>query len=280
MRPRRFGLAVLGAFLGMMGAVSAADLPANYPPSSGVLPPPSSDWTITIGAEGRLEPAFEGSERYVLRPRPLFDARRAGTPERFSAPRDSFGFGVFEGSNFQIGPVGNIRFPRKERDDGALRGLGDVPWAVELGIFAEYWWVPWLRARVEARQGFHGHHGIISDLMLDAVVPVTGQLTLSGGPRMTLATSRALDPYFSINPVQSAASGLPVFDAKGGLYSVGAGAQARYKWTPVWATHLFVEYERLTDDAAHSPLVVQRGSVNQVTVGAGVSWSFDIKQFW
>jgi outer membrane protein len=272
--------AVGGLTAALGGGALAADLPAGQMPPSGVLPPPSTDWTISIGAEGRIEPKFQGAKSYVLVPVPLFDVRRADAPERFHAPRDGIGIGLFDGGNLLIGPVGQLKFPRRERDDTALRGLGDVPWAVELGVFLEYWWVPWLRARAELRQGFNGHHGQVADLMVDAVVPVTGQLTLSGGPRMTLETSRALSPYFSVDAAQAAASGLPVFDAKSGIYSVGAGAQARYKWTPTWATHAFVEYERLTQDAAHSPLVVERGSVNQVTVGAGASWSFNFKQFW
>jgi outer membrane protein len=155
-----------------------------------------------------------------------------------------------------------------------------VPWAVELGAFAEYWWVPWLRTRAEVRQGFNGHHGIVSDITADAVVPVGPQLTLSGGPRVELATTAATSPYFSIDVLEAAASGLPIFAAKGGVRSAGAGAQARYLWTPEWGTHAFVEYDRLLGDAANSPLVVQRGSANQLTLGAGATYSFNIKQFW
>jgi outer membrane protein len=62
--------------------------------------------------------------------------------------------------------------------------------------------------------------------------------------------------------------------------SVGAGTQARYFWTPQFATHAFIEYERLTGDAASSPLVEQRGTANQVTIGLGATYSFDIKSFW
>ncbi len=233
-----------------------------------------------MGAEGRLEPMFQGSTREVFRPYPIFDVRRAGTPERFHAPRDGLGISLLEWGSFQAGPVGQLRRARKESDDSALRGLGDLRAAIELGAFAEYWWAPWLRTRGEVRQGFGGHHGVIGDLFLDAVVPVTPQLVLSGGPRATFATTQATRPYFSIDMVQSAASGLPGFDARGGLRSIGAGTQARYHWTPEWATHAFVEYERLTGDAANSPLVAQRGSVDQVTIGAGVSYSFDIKRFW
>jgi outer membrane protein len=259
-----------------VGGAGAADLA----PASGVLPQPDTDWTITVGVEGRVEPLFQGSSRETALPYPIFDARRAGTPERFHAPRDGIGIGLLEWNNFQAGPVGVIRRNRKESDDWALRGLGDIRATVELGAFAEYWWAPWLRTRGEVRQGFGGHDGVVADLFLDAVVPVTPHLVLSGGPRATFATTAATSPYFSISPIQSAFSGLPVFDARGGLHSFGAGTQARYHWTPAWATHVFVEYERLTGDAAGSPLVVQRGSADQVTVGAGVSYSFDIKKFW
>jgi outer membrane protein len=258
-------------------AAAAADME----PIVKALRPPAYDWTITVGLEGRVEPIFQGSRDFALRPYPLFDIRRFGTPERFHGPRDGFGVGLFEGSNFQIGAVGQYRIARRESDDpAALHGLGNVPWALEVGAFAEYWWVPWLRTRAEVRQGFNGHHGVVADVFMDAVVPVNPQLTMSGGPRVTFATTAATRPYFSINEVQSAASGLPVFAAEGGVRSVGAGAQARYFWTPQWATHAFVEYERLSDDAASSPLVTERGSANQWTFGLGATHSFDIKQPW
>jgi outer membrane protein len=274
-----YGGLALVAVVGSLWSVPPARAADAAPP--GVFSPaPSSTWTVTLGAEGRAEPLFPGARRDVFMPYPLVDVRRAGTPERFHGPRDGIGFGVIEGSNFQIGPVGQLKRARNESDDSVLRGLGDVPWAVEAGIFAEYWSLPWLRARGEARQGFNGHHGVVSNLMVDAVVPVTPQLTLSGGPRLTLESSKALSPYFGITPEQSAASGLPVFDPKGGLYSVGVGSQARYWWTPQIATHAFVEYERLTEDAAHSPLVTQRGSANQWTLGIGATRAFDVPWFW
>jgi outer membrane protein len=275
-----------GRRAGIVGSLAALCIPiaaaaADLEPIVKALRPPAYDWTITIGAEGRVEPSFQGSDRYTVRPYPWLDVRPFGTPERFHGPRDGFGVGLIEGSNFQIGPVGQYRTARRESDDpGALHGLGNVPWALEVGAFAEYWWVPWLRTRAEVRQGFNGHHGVVADVFMDAVVPVNPQLTMSGGPRVTFATTAATRPYFSINEVQSAASGLPVFAAEGGVRSVGAGAQARYFWTPQWATHAFVEYERLSDDAASSPLVTQRGSASQWTIGLGATHSFNIKQPW
>ena len=239
-----------------------------------------SAWTVTLGTEGRLQPTFPGSDRYRVLPYPVVSVRRAGTPERFSAPRDNFSIGLYDIGYFRAGVVGRVRAPRKQSDDPALNGLGDVSWAGEIGGFFDYWWTSWLRGRAELRQGFGGHDGIISDLALDAIVPVTPQLTLSGGPRLTLATAAANEPYFSINNAQSDTSGLPVYDAKGGVQSLGAGLKARYWWNRSWAMHAYVEYDRLTGSIANSPLVEQRGTPDQFTFGFGTTYSFDFHQFW
>lgn len=233
-----------------------------------------------LGVEGRAEPVFQGSSTYLVLPYPLFDVRRAGTSERFFGPRDGAGISLLDTGYFRVGPVGQVRRARWQTSDPALNGLANVPWAGEVGGFAEYWAVPWLRGRAELRQGFGGHHGIVSDLMLDAVIPATPQLMLSAGPRLTLVTGPANAPYFSITPTQSLASGLPVYDANGGVQSFGAGAQARYRWNVAWATHTFVEYERLTGGVANSPLVEQRGNPNQFILGLGTTYSFDFRPFW
>jgi outer membrane protein len=238
-------------------------------------------WTVTVGVEARVTPLWQGADdRYHTFPVPLLDVRRAGTMERFRGPRDGISIGLIDTGSFRLGPVGKIRFPRRVKDDGNLAGLGDVGWAYEVGVFADYYFVPWLRTRAEVRQGWGAHDGLTADLMADVIARVTPQLTLSAGPRVSFASTDATAPYFSVTPVQAAASGLPVFNARGGVRSVGAGAQARYFWTPQWATHAFVEYERLGGDAKNSPIVALRGSPDQWTFGAGVTYAFDMKAWW
>jgi outer membrane protein len=267
-------LTALAALLAISALTSlAAAEPARASASS-------SDWTVMIGVEGRVLPSYEGASNSMLRPFPMFDIRRAGTKASFRSPRDGFSFGILDVGRFQAGPTVKARFARNEGSDSNLRGLGDSGWTLEAGVFVEYWPTDWLRGRVELRQGIGGHHGLVSDLTADLVMPVTQQLTLSGGPRLTVASAAATNPYFSITPGQSAASGLPVYDAGGGLRSLGLGVQARYDWSPQWATHIFVEYDRLAGDAANSPLVVQRGSRDQIQVGIGASYSFDMRGLW
>jgi MipA family protein len=264
------------ALIAASGAAQAADYGAPPAGAPYAPPPPPAGWTLTLGVEGRILPSYDGSDNYVFSPAPLFSLRRAGTNARFKAPRDGVSIGLFEFGGFQIGPTGKLRRGRDDADDIALLGLGDVDWAVEVGGFVEYWFNPLLRTRAELRQGFGGHHGLMADFTADLVYPLGPQWTLSGGPRLTVASAAANDPYFSITPLQSIRSGLPVYDAGGGIRSWGAGAQLRYQFTPQWAAHSYVEYERLSEGAGNSPLVTLRGSRDQVTLGLGVAYSFDI----
>jgi outer membrane protein len=255
----------------------AADLGSADPVPVLKAPPPASGWTITVGLEGRYQPAWPGADYDRAVPNPMLDIRPLGAPQHFDAPRDSIGVAVIDTGAFRAGPVGNLEAGRHVRhNQGDLRGLDNVGRTFELGAFAEYWWVPWFRTRSELRQGIGGHHGLVSDLTADVVEPVAPGWTVSGGPRVTFVTTAANQPYFGVDAGESTASGLPVYDARGGLRSVGAGAKARYDINRQWFTHAFVEYQRLEGDAANSPIVVQRGSPNQTMIGLGVGYSFDV----
>ena len=231
--------------------------------------------TVTVGSEVRVTPRWVGSDHFAILPVPLFDIRPLGTPEKFHSPRDGIGVGVYSTEFFTVGPVAELEFARRVKSDPALTGMGDLKLAVLAGGFVDFWPTRWLRARTELKVGVKGHHGFVADQAIDVVVPVD-QWTFSGGPRMTYADTTANGRYFSISTEQSAASGLPVFDAKGGIRSLGVGVQARYRWNREWSTHAFVEFDHLVGDAAASPLVKERGDPNQRTVGAGVTYSFDI----
>jgi outer membrane protein len=111
--------------MAIAAVVAVATIPARAADPGG--------WTVTLGAKAGVMPDYEGSNRYVFRPTPLFDIRPAGTPPRFKSPRESIGLGLYEQGPLRAGIVGKIRFPRKEGDDADLRGLGDVNWGAEVG---------------------------------------------------------------------------------------------------------------------------------------------------
>jgi len=242
-----------------------------------VLPPVSGSWTVMVGVGGEYKPDFEGANRAMLSPVPIFAIRRAGSTEQFRGPRDSSSIAVVDFGDLRAGPAAKFVSSRKASNYSELNGLGDISTTVELGGFIEYYPVDWFRTRGELRQGIGGHHGVVADLSADFIVPIIQRLTISAGPRFTWESTNATAPYFGIDAAQALASGLPAYDAKGGPHSVGAGAQVSYRINPQWEVHAYVEYERLLGDAANSPLVTLRGSPNQTTFGIGASYAFDFK---
>ena len=280
-RPMFFAalLAVIGATVWVPRSASAQPaftLPAP-PFELPFLPQASGNWTMTIGAEGRYEPDYEGANHSMLSPTPIFSIRRAGSVDQFRSPRDNVSIALTDFGDLRAGLAGKFVTSRKASSYSELNGLGDVKAAFEVGGFIEYFPVDWFRVRNETRQGFGGHQGVVSDFSADFIVPVTPAITISAGPRFTWESTKAVAPYFGIDALQASVSGLSPFDAKGGAHTAGAGAQIKYRIDPQWEVHSFVEYDRLLGDAAKSPLTTARGSLNQTTVGIGASYSFDFR---
>jgi len=285
--------------IGFVPAIAAAaDLPAQSPPSP--PPPPTApaayvpavpDWIVTAGVEVRVVPEWPGASdsKLGLTALPLFSIRKEGTPPFFFGPRDSFAVPILNFEVFQFGPALLLIGDRQAQNYKELYGLGSVNYTAQVGAFANLWPLPWLRLRGEVRQGIGGETGITGDIFLDAVARF-GQWQLSGGPRLTLQSTAAVSPYFSITPAQAAGtvltaptSGLPplpAYNASGGLYSYGAGTQVLYRFGSDWEIHGFVEYQRLTGSAADSPIVTVRGTPNQFTYGLGATYSFTMHPLW
>jgi MipA family protein len=267
--------ATIAAFDGA-SAQTAFTLPAP-PYELPLLPPVSGNWTVMIGAEGQSQPDFEGANRSLFSAAPIFSIRRAGGVDQFRSSRDNASIALIDFGDLRVGIAGKYVPSRKADNYSELNGLGDVKAAIEIGGFIEYFPVDWLRLRNETRGGFGGHQGVVSDFAADFIVPVTAAITISAGPRFTWESTKAVSPYFSIDAAQAMATGLAAFDARGGAHSAGAGGQVKYRINPQWEVHGFVEYDRLLGDAANSPLVIARGSVNQTKVGVGASYSFDFR---
>jgi outer membrane protein len=263
-------LAALPVAAAMAGPAAADDF--TFRPVQQAAP---SDWIVTLGADARAIPHYMGSNREMVVPAPYYDRHRPGTPEPFHSPRDGTGLPVYDNGVIVAGPLGSLTWPRHQAASPALNGLGNVGATLQFGGYLDYWANPWLRMRVEGLQGFGAANGLTANFAMDAVLPVTPALTLSGGPRARVDTAAAESPYFSVTPAQSAASGLPTYNSTGGWQAVGAGTQVKYRFNPTWATYSFVEYDKLVGSTAASPVVSgPGGSANQWTFGVGLTYSF------
>ncbi|MEQ8233874.1 MAG: MipA/OmpV family protein [Gammaproteobacteria bacterium] len=249
---------------------------------AGMLPRVPPGWRVGIGLAPVVSPVFEGADDYGFS---IFPDLRFQYRDRFFASvPEGIRYRAINGPRLKAGPIARIRFGREEDDGGSpflvsgsvdgLDGLGDVDAAAELGGFVSYQLAAW-RARAELRHGLGGHEGVIGDLSLDYTGGARG-VRYAVGPRLRFGSADFVDTYFGISAAQSARSGLPRFDADGGLNSVGIGASVVVPYGERLTLVAFGGYDRLLGDIADSPLVEQRGSANQLAAGVSLSWQFDI----
>lgn len=262
------------AFATFVGHALAADTRANAPAASG------SGWLMTVKGNFIASPAYPGSDKLGFIGYPSLSFSRVGEPVAFGTPDDGISIGFNVAPEFRMGPVIRFQGGRYDGDNRELRGIRDVNWAVEPGLFAEFWPIgDRLRTRLEVRHGVGGHQGFVATVGADLVERV-GAWTFSAGPRVHLADSESNNTYFGVSARDAALNPFVVpFKAQGGLRSVGAAAAATYQVTPAWATTVYAGYDRLTQDAARSPITRAFGSPDQFKFGASLSYTFEVPKF-
>jgi outer membrane protein len=232
-----------------------------------------------VGGGGLYSPAYEGDDAYRLSLLPNVQINHGD--RFFASVQGGVGYSWIATPSLRAGPIARIKFAREEDgnqtfavtgdDVTDLRGLGDVDASLELGGFLAYKAGP-VTLSSELRQAVSGHEGLVADV--GAVwsgrgYPWGQAIVWSLGPRMRVVDESYNAAYFSVDAVQSAASGLPAFAAEGGVHSYGAGATAILPLgrNGPWSAVVVAGYDRLVGDAGASPLVRERGSADQASVG-------------
>lgn len=261
--PSRFGAlaapAVAAALL-LAGPAAAQERPARI---------------VTIGLGAQVYPKFPGADSLGVFPMPIIDFRREGEPLPFEAADDSFGFGLLgRDSQVNIGPAVRMTNRRRPEDVGAA--VDRVGRTVEVGGFAELYVMPAFRLRAEGRKGLGGHRGWSGDVMADYVMRGGEDWLFSIGPRLRIADADYMNAFYGVTPAAAARTGLPVHAADAGIHAVGAIATLRYQVSPAIGVHSYAGYDRLTGDAADSPIVRSFGSRDQFSAGLGLSYSFRV----
>ncbi|GLK71054.1 MipA/OmpV family protein [Ancylobacter dichloromethanicus] len=276
------GVMVVAGTIGLSGSLAqAADMAYKGDPTYAKAEATDRQWTLTVGGYVMAQPVWAGSDDYEFGFKPIISITRADQLSRFNSFNDNPSLALWDTGTFEAGIVGKIDWKRDSSSSNALRGMSDIDYAVEVGGYAQWFPVDWLRLRGELRYGFGGFDGVVADLAVDAIhfSPELWGVTLSAGPRMTLASSGYIDTYYGITPGEAAfaqALGNPLtpYQAGGGIYSVGFGGQVVKRFTENITGSVFAEYKYLMDDAADSPLVVQNGDRNQFQTGVSLSYTF------
>jgi MipA family protein len=256
-----------------MGSVAhAADNEASSKPSD------SSTWVVTLGASVEYGPKFPGSKHDGFSAFPSFDIRRFDEPDENSAPDDNIDYGLVNIGSFEAGPVLGFRDNRSQSDDEGLKGIHSISWDVDVGVFAQYWAIPnQLRFRTEIRQAVSNGSGLVVDIGADWFQPLGEGWLLSVGPRASFGNGAYMREYFGISSSEASQNGaLAAFDAKSGLKSIGFMVSAAYQVTPTWTLLVYDRFDRLTGDAADSPITSKLGSPNQNVIGVSLSKAFNV----
>lgn len=277
---RSLRVASIGLVLGALALptfADAADIPVGTPASPEIAAT-SREWTLTLGGYVMAQPEFFGSDDYEFAFKPIISISRADRLSRFYSFNDNPSIALFDTGVFEAGLTGKLDWKRDSSDNRALYGLNDVDYAIELGGYAQWYPVDWLRLRGDLRYGFGGFEGVVADLAADAIYhsDLWGGMTFSAGPRMTLTSSGFVDAYFGISEAEAFNSPnyYAPYDPGGGVYSVGVGGQVFKDFGNGFRGSVFGEYRYLTGDAADSPIVIQNGDRNQFQTGVSLSYTF------
>lgn len=232
---------------------------------------------VMVGTGVQTVPRYPGADGNQAAFLPLFDTWRVGEPIPVESPDEAFGAALIGGrSGTAIGPAFTLAEGRAADD---IPGLPKVGFGIEAGIFVQTFLVPQLRLRAELRQGIGGHKGLTGDLAADLVIR-GGSVENGGGesavatigPRLRWGSAKYTRAYFGVP------SPAPVFTAYvpgGGIYAVGAVAGLRLPLGRTFGLYGYIGYDRLTGDAADSP-IVRAGSRDQYSAGLALTYRFTI----
>jgi outer membrane scaffolding protein for murein synthesis (MipA/OmpV family) len=283
----------LGTALSLAFAAPAAaqDEPAILPDPE-VLPDTSvfdGDYVI-VGAGVMSAPTYDGSDKNRILPAVGATGEIGGIGFSIRGPSLSLDLlrdkpGAKWGLRF--GPQIRLRANRHGSiGDPVVARLGRLDTVVEAGfrVGASFDDVlsnaDGLSVGVSARWDISGNGGgrVITP-SATYLLPVSRAQALGFLVSLHFADDTYADYNYGITPAGAAASGLPAFDAKGGLQDVSLGiATARDLNGDFldggFAVGAGVLYSRLYGSAARTPITTIRGDRDQWTFGAGLTYTF------
>ncbi|MDY0959501.1 MULTISPECIES: MipA/OmpV family protein [unclassified Sphingomonas] len=248
--------------------------------------------TITVGLAAAYLPDYEGSNDYQFTPAPAALAYIDGHTITYIGNRlsvDLIGDKANRDWDIQAGPIGVVNLDRtapSQIDDSRVRALGKIGAAVELGGYVGIGKIgvvtsPYDRLSVSLsyRHDVTGvHDSGIWQPSVNYFTPLSTKAAVglfATAERVGRGYARR---YYSITPDQSAASGLPVYNARGGWKDWSIGGLATYSITgnllKGWKVVGGLTYGRVVGDFGDSPIVSQAGSRSQWLSALGLAYTF------
>jgi outer membrane protein len=227
----------------------------------------------SIGGGIGIAPDYEGSSDYELVPVPAGDAKfdngmyvkLLGLNLRANLIPSSF---------WRLGPVYNYRAERDNVENNRVDRMRDVSDANEFGIFGGIEWENWYVFLDILGDTGDAHEGWYSTLKGGYNWIINPEWALSIGGFTTYADDDYMSTYFSVNPADSAASGLPIYDADEGFKDIGLDLGVNWAFAEKWNLRGLAQIKQLVGDADDGSPVVDEGSETQLFTAVLVVFKF------
>jgi outer membrane scaffolding protein for murein synthesis (MipA/OmpV family) len=238
---------------------------------------PGREWDVTLGAGAAIRPTYEGSDQYIASPAPLVnvvwrDAVALGVDGlsaywRYQNLRVGGGLGYGTGRTQSSGAF--------QAGDSRLTGMGDIPAALALKAFVDYRLGPeslpvTLRVAV-TKFTANGNDGTLLNFGAALPYKLTPSTTIRAVVSADWADQDYVQTFFGVTPIQSINSGYAQYSPGAGIKDVNFGLGLTQQLTSHWALLVNASVERLTGDAAGSPIVFSK---TQAVVMSAISYHF------
>lgn len=159
--------------------------------------------------------------------------------------------------------------------------MKEIDTAVDAGVFGEIVWANQSNIRQRFILGARLYQdisdeseGFRANLNARYWQPVAKPVDLTVSVGATYQDDDFTDHYFGVNTLNVGTSGLPLFDAEGGMNEYYAVVGATIYMSQNWVLGLGVRGSSLAGDAKDSPIVDDRGDSTQWMGGMGVGYAF------
>jgi len=290
LRIANLSLTVAAAAVAFAAPAFAQD--ASTPPAPAGIEEQLAGDSITIGVAAAYINDYEGSDDYRFTPAPGALASIGGYTITLIGNRASVDLIRNQPGptwDLQAGPIGVVNFNRNnvnQIDDRRVRALGEVNTAIELGGFVGIGKTgvitsPYDKLSVSLSYRHdvnNAHDSGIWQPTVNYFTPLSRKAAVGLFVSAERAQRGYARTYFSVDPAQSLASGLPVYNARGGWKNWSLGAIGTYSLTgdllKGWKAIGGVVYRGMLNDFSDSPLVSIAGSRSQWATALGIGYTF------
>ncbi len=228
------------------------DLPIrNTPPPPISAAAENSAWSVSLGAGMSYAPRYDGAANNRWRFIPLVDANY-NNGQVFISPLRGIGYNFSDSKVTQYGVRLSAGHARSESVDPHLRGMGDIPYILEEGVFLNHRWGP-----VYFSSGITtGSHGTHVELGAGSGLPLGENDRVRFGLNLNWADKQYVQTYYGVNQEQSVASSnvLTVYDAAPGIIDYALTGNWAHNFDRNWFCNTGISYKLLNGSALDSPL--------------------------